>query len=104
MANSDQNEPSDNDLQRYHYYVEHATNKYMIAKQPENQFDLFCKFIPIELSESKFMRLLEQELKEEIKQDYKYSMKKAIVDYVLLNPDERARVKIEALPKPFIIK
>ena len=104
MANGDQKEPSDADLQRYHYYVEHATNKYMIAKQPDNQFDLFCKFIPEELRESKFMRLLEKELSNDIEQDYKYSMKKAIVDYVLLNREERARVKIEALPRPFIIK
>ena len=97
-------EPSDLDAERYKYYIEHGPERSMIAPLPRNQFDIFYALISPELRNQPFMREFEPSLIDEVHRDYEYSMRKAILDYCLLNFDERRRVKIEWVPRPFVLK
>lgn len=99
-------DPTDLDLERYYYYVENGTNVEMIAPLSDDQFDKFYRSIPDRLrsSSSNVIKELKDDLAEEVISDYVYSMKKSIVDYVLMNLDERKRLKIDAVPKPFKLK
>jgi len=97
-------EPSDLDNERYQYYIEHGPDKSMIAPLPANQFEVFYRLIKPELRNHPFMKTFEPTLIEDVTSDYEYSMRKAIVDYVLMNFEERQRVKIEWVPRPFALK
>jgi dynein heavy chain len=97
-------DPSEIDLERYYFYIEKGTDNSMIAPLPKNQFERFCTLISPKLINSNLMTQIKQTLNEEITNEYVYSMKKAIVDYVLMNSDERRRLKIDAVPKKFIFK
>jgi len=97
-------EPSDLDNERYRYYIQNGPDKSMIAPLPENQFEVFYKLIKPELRNHPFMKTFGPSLIEDVTNDYEYSMRKAIVDYVLMNFEERQRVKIEWVPRPFNLK
>ena len=99
-------DPSDLDLERYYFYVENGTNLEMIAPLPSDQFHKFYKSVPdvLKNSSSIIIKELKDSLADEVTNDYVNSMKKSIVDYVLMNFDERKRLKIDAVPKPFKLK
>lgn len=97
-------EPSDQDAERYQYYIENGPDKSMIAPLPDNQFEVFYKLIKPELREHPFMKEFEPTLIRDIHNAYEYSMRKSILDYVLLNFEERRRLKIECVPRPFVLK
>jgi dynein heavy chain len=94
-------DPSEIDLERYYYYVEKGTDEAMIASLPSNQFEQFSRFIAPSLRDSEQAQHISNDIVEEIKKTYVGSMKKSIVDYVLMNLEERKRLKIEWLPKHF---
>lgn len=96
--------PSEIDLERYYYYIEHGTHMSMIAPLPDNQFDIFYTLVPAHLKNSPIMKDLHVDLKDDIVNDYVYSMRKSIVDYVMMNLNERQRLKIEWVPKKFNLK
>jgi dynein heavy chain len=96
--------PSEMDLERYYYYIEHGTDMSMIAPLPDNQFDIFYKLVPAHLKSPAIMKDLHVDLKEDIEEAYVYSMRKSIVDYVMMNLNERDRLKIEWVPKKFNLK
>jgi dynein heavy chain len=96
--------PSETDLERYYFYIENGTNDQMIAPLPENQFKMFYKNLSHALVNSSAMKILNSEISEEIVADYNNSMKKAIVDYILMNLEERERLKIKWVPKNFNLK
>ncbi len=97
-------EPSEIDSERYQYYIENGLDKSMIAPLPENQFEIFYNLISPKLKSQPFMKDFEPVLIQDVLKDYEYSMRKAILDYVLLNYDERKRIKIEWVPRPFALK
>ncbi len=94
-------DPSEIDLERYYYYVENGTDETMIASLPSNQFEQFARFISPSLRETERAQEINNCIVDEIKKTYVGSMKKTIVDYVLMNLEERKRLKIEWLPKHF---
>ena len=97
-------EPSSKDIERYQYYIDNGPDKSMIAPLPGNQFEIFYNLISPRLKSKPFTQVLAPILAKEILNDYEYSMRKAILDYVLLSHDERQRLKIEWIQRPFAQK
>jgi dynein heavy chain, axonemal len=99
-------EPSEIDNERYIHYIENGTNESMIAPLSNEQLKKVMSLIPLKLttSENKIIKLNIQELSEEIENDYAYAMRKSIVDYILINLDERERLRIEWIARPFNLK
>ena len=62
------------------------------------QFDKFYCHIPAHLLANKNYLALREELEQEIVQDYRYSLRKAIVDYILMDSGEKQRLNILAIP------
>jgi len=72
----------------------------MIAPEPADQYNKFCShLIPKLLQPS--LKSVHEELKNEIHNNYDIAIRKSIVDYILLDPNERQRVKIQNIPKTF---
>jgi dynein heavy chain len=94
-------DPSDADLERYYFYVENGTNDYMIAPLPDDQFSKFYQYLSQNLLNLLSIKELNDDLIRDVKKDYAHSMKKAIVDYILMNFEERDRLKIKWVPKNF---
>ncbi len=97
-------QPSEVDMRRYNYYIEKGTHASMIAPLAPQQFEKFYSKINEKLETAPFLKQIRDELRKDIMNEHEFAMRKAIVDYVLLNMDERARVKIEWIPRPFPIK
>ncbi len=75
----------------------------MIAPESPNQYNKFCShLIPKLLQPS--LKSLHEQLKYEIHADYDLAIRKSIVDYILLDPHERQRVKIQNIPKTFRLR
>lgn len=97
-------EPSDLDTERYQYYIENGPDSSMITPLSENQFEIFYKLISPTMRNQPFMKEFEPTLIADVTNDYEFSMRKAILDYVLLNFEERRRLNIEWIPRPFVLK
>ena len=97
-------EPSQTDIERYSYYIKEGINKEMIALLPEKQFDVFFSYLSLKLKSQPSAKRILNELKDDVSNDYEFSMRKAIIDYILLNYEERQRLKIEYVPRPFALK
>jgi dynein heavy chain len=97
-------EPSEIDMERYNYYIQNGLDKSMIAPLPEAQFDVFYGYISQKLKSQPCMKEISESIRDDVIKDYDFSMRKSILDYVLLNNEERKRVKIEWVPRPFVLK
>jgi dynein heavy chain len=97
-------DPSEIDLERYYFYADKGTDRSMIAALPEKQFAEFYRLISPEILASPKMTEIRKRLQEDVTNDYISSMKRSIVDYILMNPKERTRLKIEWVPKKFTQK
>jgi len=75
----------------------------MVAPEPADQYNKFCShLIPKLLQPS--LKSVHDGLKEEIHTYYDRAIRQAIVDYILLDPNERQRVKIQHVPKTFRLR
>jgi len=72
----------------------------MIAPEPADQYNKFCSHLVPKLLQPSLKSVHEQ-LKDEIHTNYDLAIRKSIVDYILLDPNERQRVKIQNIPKTF---
>jgi dynein heavy chain len=72
----------------------------MIASEPPDQYNRFCSHLIPKLVQPS-LKSLHDQLKEEIHSTYDLALRKAVVDYILLDPNERKRVKIQNVPKTF---
>ena len=104
LGTNDGYDDDPNNYERYYFYVEQGVNAAMIAPLSHNQFEQFGKLLATHLKESKHTHALMELLADEIHADYTWSMKKTIVDYVLMSEDERHRLKIKWIPKKFMLK
>lgn len=102
---------SPNDLERYYYYIQNGTDESMIAPLPDEEFRQFGRLLPPmaktnETTPKAIARwnAFVSQLHDEIRVDYSFSMRKAIVDYVLMNADEKRRLRIERTPEKFHLK
>ncbi|CAD5122382.1 DgyrCDS10813 [Dimorphilus gyrociliatus] len=99
-------EPRDQDLERYYYYINRGISADMLAAQDRDIMDRIDRLIPNKfLTKSAFasnlLAPLYSNLKEEVREDYEMSLKKAIVDYILKDPTEKVRIHIKWLPRPY---
>ncbi|XP_037670654.1 dynein heavy chain 3, axonemal isoform X2 [Choloepus didactylus] len=93
--------PSPLDLERYSYYLTNGIPKDMIVPEDEDVMVRISKLISNKLLTSSFLEPLLSILKEEKEKDYYCSVKKSIVDYILVDPMERKRLFIESIPRLF---
>jgi dynein heavy chain len=75
----------------------------MIASEPADQYNRFCSHLTPKLVQPS-LKSLHGQLKDEIHSDYDLAIRKSIVDYILLDPHERQRVKIHNVPKTFRLR
>ncbi|XP_016078231.1 PREDICTED: dynein heavy chain 3, axonemal [Miniopterus natalensis] len=93
--------PSESDLERYAYYLTNGIRKDMIAPEDDKVMVRISKLIPHALLTNPFLEPLVSVLVEEKESDYYSSLKKSIVDYILMDPEERKRLFIESIPRLF---
>uniref|UniRef100_A0A663EP55 Dynein axonemal heavy chain 3 n=1 Tax=Aquila chrysaetos chrysaetos TaxID=223781 RepID=A0A663EP55_AQUCH len=93
--------PSRNDIERYCYYIYNGVQEDMLAPQNKEVMNVILKHIPTHILANPDLENLLASLKEEIKADYRISLMKAIVDYILMDPAERERLFIGSTPCPF---
>ncbi|XP_066834006.1 dynein axonemal heavy chain 3 isoform X6 [Anser cygnoides] len=99
--NKQENSPSSNDIERYCYYIHNGVQEDMLAPQDKEVMNVILKQIPAHLLANPYLENSLVCLKEEIKADYRISLMKAIVDYILMDPAERERLLIRSTPRPF---
>eukprot|EP00795_Rhopilema_esculentum_P009610 gene9610-17369_t len=100
--NNNENEPSERDLQRYCHYILNGIPTESILEQDD---EILQKIVDDRVAvnftdESLELKLIHQ-LIIEVKNDYVFSLKKAIVDYILKDQREKERLHIAAIPKSF---
>ncbi|XP_061175178.1 dynein axonemal heavy chain 3-like [Saccostrea echinata] len=93
--------PSERDEQRYYYYIEKGIKRSMLAPQDPEVMKNVKKLIPERLCTSLELKWLNEDLSEEVNNDYEFSLRKAIVDYILKDPKEKERLHIKWTPLPF---
>ncbi|XP_038618403.1 dynein heavy chain 3, axonemal [Tachyglossus aculeatus] len=96
-----EDEPSEEDLERYFYYVQHGIKESMIAPQGKDVMNQILKFIPDHLTNNPNLENLLKSLVEENERDYYSSLMRSIVDYILMDPGERQRLFIGSIPRVF---
>ncbi|XP_062266298.1 dynein axonemal heavy chain 3 [Platichthys flesus] len=97
-----QAEPSERDLERYVYYITNGIPSSVLAPQPEQQMMNILRLLPPDTADTcKNIQTLRADLKVEVKRDYDFSLKKSIVDYILMDPSECQRLSIWSIPKSF---
>ncbi|KAM7373014.1 hypothetical protein PAMP_007900 [Pampus punctatissimus] len=88
--------------QRYMYYITTGVPISVLAPQPPQQMmNIMCLLPPITEDCSKDIQIMRANMEEEVKRDYYFSLKKSIVDYILMDLSERQRLSISSIPMPF---
>uniref|UniRef100_A0A8D3C251 AAA+ ATPase domain-containing protein n=1 Tax=Scophthalmus maximus TaxID=52904 RepID=A0A8D3C251_SCOMX len=88
--------------QRYIYYITTGVPTSVLAPQPQQQMMNILSLVPPDTEDSsKKIKAMRADMEEEVKSDYVFSLKKSIVDYILMDPAERQRLTIASIPKPF---
>ncbi|CAF4055950.1 unnamed protein product, partial [Adineta steineri] len=96
-------EPKKEEVERYWYYITKGVQPRMVAPESPDQYNRFCShLIPKLLQPS--LKSVHDELKQDIHSAYDLAIRKAVVDYILLDPNERQRVKIQNIPKIFRLR
>ena len=100
---TDQKQAVSEAIMNYHYYIEHGINEEYLAPYQDFWktviFSLVPQAPPRNVSQDYYDTLIKESL-EDIDRDYKYSAKKAIVDYVVKDRIESERLFIEPLEMP----
>ncbi|KAL0984291.1 hypothetical protein UPYG_G00139540 [Umbra pygmaea] len=95
-------EPTDKDLERYMHYINKGVQSSMLAPQPPEQINNILKLLPAGIeADSRDMKRLRKDLLQEINADHSFSLRKSIVDYILMDPSEKQRLFISSVPRPF---
>ncbi|CAB3991140.1 dynein heavy chain 3, axonemal-like, partial [Paramuricea clavata] len=98
----DISDPSKQDLKRYHFYITKGVRKGSLANcDPAIVKRILANKIPARLKSDPELETLLSGLLNEVEDDYSFSIRKAIVDYILMDPSERVRLNITSIPKPF---
>ena len=100
---SDQRQLISEAIMKYHFYIEHGIREEYLAPYQDFWktviFSLVPPSPPRNVSQEYYDNLIRESL-EDIDRDYKYSAKKAIVDYVVKDKIERERLFIQPLEVP----
>ncbi|OCT61613.1 dynein heavy chain 3, axonemal [Xenopus laevis] len=99
--NKKEEKPSERDLERYFFYIHHGIQNEMLAPQKTEQMDRILISVPNYLLNNPSLEKLILKIKEEIEYDYYKSLRRSIVDYILMDPEEKERLFIANIPRPF---
>ncbi|VDN09030.1 unnamed protein product [Dibothriocephalus latus] len=91
-------EPSERDVDRLLYYMNDGIPGDMLAEPPDRLWTEVKRLVPERLVTA--WKSLHDELLEEIGQGYEMAVRRAIVEYILMDPDERRRLFIGWLLVP----
>ncbi|EDV27935.1 uncharacterized protein TRIADDRAFT_52992 [Trichoplax adhaerens] len=94
-------EPSEKDAERYYYYLYRGIDQRAIAKYPESNFTYIENLITDRLMQQKLAPDIINSVKSEVLNDYYFSIRTCIVDYILKDNEERERLQIHWTPKSF---
>ncbi|MGH0118801.1 UNVERIFIED_CONTAM: hypothetical protein FKN15_062263 [Acipenser sinensis] len=73
----------------------------MLAAQDQQQMKNVLQLLPHHLKNNPALEKLQEQLTEEIHNDYDFSLRKGMVDYILKDPSERTRLFIASIPHLF---
>ncbi|XP_033109939.1 dynein heavy chain 3, axonemal-like isoform X2 [Anneissia japonica] len=99
--NENDGEPSERDLERYYYYITKGIDSSMLAAPPTSMIGNVRSHVPDSLLENSSLHKMVETLEKEIFNDYDFSARKAIVDYILKDQEEKARLHIDWIPSVF---
>lgn len=88
-------------MQRYQFYVLECVSSDDLPSMPGVVMDNVNSRILPKLLKNPDWKELREMLWMEIKEDYKRSWQKSIVDYVLMDSSEKERLKIGSFPRAF---
>ncbi|XP_035707277.1 dynein heavy chain 3, axonemal-like [Folsomia candida] len=86
-------DPTEVDLARYKYYIQSISDD-DVADWPPNTSSKIRKLLPKSCTEKRVLKVLVERLEERARSWFKWALKKAIVDYILMDPAERVRIKV----------
>uniref|UniRef100_A0A3B1JRX0 Uncharacterized protein n=1 Tax=Astyanax mexicanus TaxID=7994 RepID=A0A3B1JRX0_ASTMX len=89
------------DLTRFLYYIRNGIQDHMLTPQPPQDITDTLQLLPSHLQSELSVRGQRAELLEEIQTDYAFAIRRSIVDYILLDPEERERLLILSVPRPY---
>ncbi|XP_058254502.1 dynein axonemal heavy chain 3 [Hemibagrus wyckioides] len=90
-------EPTPTDLERYMYYISSGLQEDVVTPLPPDHITNILKLLPASTHGKQML----QNLLEEVKSDFNFSMRKSIVDYILMDEQQRKRLSISSIPRPF---
>lgn len=96
-------DPKKEEVERYWYYITKGVQSRMVAPEPSDEYNRFCSHLTPKLLQPS-LKSVHDDLKNEIHSTYDLAVRRAIVDYILLDPNERQRVKIQNVPKIFRLR
>ena len=67
----------------------------------EGQMSRFYTWLPPKLAFNPDFGALREKLEQEVLEDYQDSLRKAIVDYILMDSGEKRRLRISSIPQAF---
>ncbi|KAK3717325.1 hypothetical protein QZH41_011557, partial [Actinostola sp. cb2023] len=95
-------EPTTRDLERYRYYITEGIPVDALAPQESSVMErIIQNRIPNTLTSDQDLDSLLNNLKKEVADGYDFSLRLAIVEYILKDPTEKSRLHIGAIPKVF---
>ncbi|KAG8578269.1 hypothetical protein GDO81_010439 [Engystomops pustulosus] len=89
--------PNEGHLHRYYRLIEESIDPCMVSPLSVKWLQGIYSYIPAELCKVWSKSL--QDLTKEVQENYTYAIKKSILDYILLDPMEQKRLRIEMTPK-----
>nr|XP_040045455.1 dynein heavy chain 3, axonemal-like isoform X2 [Gasterosteus aculeatus aculeatus] len=102
MMRAMQTEPTERDLERYTYYITNGVPSSLLAAQPLQQMMNIMRQLPPETEDSNIHdKIMRENIQEEVKREYCFTLTKSIVDYILMDPSECQRLSISSIPKSF---
>lgn len=93
--------PVKQDLTRYHHYLTKGVSQQDLEPMAEEQMSRFYTWLPPKLANNPDFSALRESLEHEVLTDYQNSLRKAIVDYILMDTGEKRRLRIAAIPQTF---
>ncbi|XP_078356518.1 dynein axonemal heavy chain 3-like, partial [Oculina patagonica] len=101
VESMDEEGVSKRDLERYEYYISRGVPDHSLAAQDQEVMKrILQKRIPEKLTRNTELDPLITKLKQEVVGDYDFSLRKSIVDYILMDPGERQRLHIKEIQNP----
>ena len=99
----EKDEMTDSEKERYLKYINHDLAKVSVAKLSKEQVQRIHKRLNNKRKtvQNIMLRKLLAVLTQEMERDHEEAMRKAVVDYVLMDPGERKRVNVPRVPGTF---